>query len=279
LNSRLELDDTRTLGADETCSAVSLAVDEPLPGTATVAKRWLLVEQPDGWERDVAEMATTRDVVARFDGRLLLIRRPDRLASEPIAFLAETTEEGGQLRLLDGLDDPDGGEPVDARLLLVCCHGRRDPCCARLGTPVFHALRRHVEPSLLWQSSHHGGHRFAANVLSLPAGIQLGRVTLADAPGVAAELAAGRIPLDHYRGRTLHSPAVQAADAAVRKRFDLRRIADVRLISADAGRVLLDTPAGAATVTVEERQGPMQPASCGAAHEPGRRYVVTRMTL
>ena len=45
---------------------------------------------------------------------------------------------------------PDHGSPGAGRgtapLLLVCAHGRRDPCCARLGVPVYDALAPHVEP-------------------------------------------------------------------------------------------------------------------------------------
>ncbi len=44
--------------------------------------------------------------------------------------------------------------------------GRRDRCCARLGVPLFDALAPHVDADRLWQSSHHGGHRFAANCSS-----------------------------------------------------------------------------------------------------------------
>jgi hypothetical protein len=116
-------------------------------------------------------------------------------------------------------------------------------------------------------------------VLALPAGVQLGRVTPGDAPRVAAELAEGRIPLEHYRGRTLHSPPVQAADAAVRNRFELTRISDVSLLSAEASHVRLAVPQGEVVVTVEQQLGPLQPASCGATPEPSRRFVVTSITL
>ena len=47
--------------------------------------------------------------------------------------------------------------------------------CLR-GTAVFRALAGHVPEDDLWLSSHQGGHRFAANVLVLPSGMQLGRL-------------------------------------------------------------------------------------------------------
>ncbi len=120
----------------------------------------------------------------------------------------------------------------------------------------------------LWQSSHQGGHRFAANVLVLPWGVQLGRVEPGDARRVAAELTAGRIPLDHYRGRTLYAPPVQAAEVAVRRELGLERVDDLRLTGADAGTVTFATPRGDAVATVELRVGPVLPPSCGAEPEP-----------
>ena len=181
---------------------------EPLAGTATVASRFLLVEHRGRWGRNPLDEETALDgwrqeVAASFDGRVLLLRRPDRRDTPEVAFAAEVDHGGGALRSIAV-----GGDTVtlERPLFLVCAHGRRDRCCARLGVPVFDALASHVEPDRLWQSSHHGGHRFAANVLVLPYGIQLGRVTPQDAGMVAALLADGRVPLDHYRGRTLDSP-------------------------------------------------------------------------
>ena len=127
---------------------------------------------------------------------------------------------------------------------------------------------RHVPEDLLWRSSHQGGHRFAANVLALPHGIQLGRVGATEAAGVAAALAAGRIPLAHYRGRSLHAPEVQAADALVRNVEGLDRVGDVRLVEHAGDRVVLATPRAVLEVRVEERPGPALPASCGAEPEP-----------
>ncbi len=263
-------------------SALSLAAAEPLAGTATLARRWLLVEHAGRWGRDVAETVLPdelRAAVDAFDGRVQLVRRAER-RGEPAAaaFLAETGDDGSHLvrlrppaSLLAGSAE---GEPVSGLLLLVCCHGRRDPCCARAGIPVYEALSRSTPAGRVWQSSHLGGHRFAANVLVLPAGILLGRVTADAAPHVAAELAAGRIPLEHYRGRTYHAPAVQAADAAVRAGLDARGIDDVRPLGERDGLVRLATPAGELEVRVEAEAGPPLVESCGREAVPSVRYSV-----
>jgi hypothetical protein len=150
----------------------------------------------------------------------------------------------------------------------VCAHGRRDACCARLGLPLFDALGPHVGSAQLWQSSHLGGHRFAPNLLALPFGLQLGRIPVAEAPVAAGALAAGRIPLEWYRGRTLYPAPVQAAEIAVRRALRLDGIGDLRLLSDTSGSVRFATCDGDVTVHVEERGGPAVPASCGAEPEP-----------
>jgi hypothetical protein len=261
----------------DSCSQSSLAAGESLAGTATEAERWLLVEAPGAWARDVAETELPPDAraaVDAFDGRVQLIKRPDRRSGERLAFVADSRDGTSRLDRVDASGDLTVHGPVHGTLVLVCCHGRRDPCCARVGTAVFDALRPHVAAEELWQSSHVGGHRFAANVLVLPAGILLGRVEPSDAAYVARELAAGRIPLGRYRGRTIHPPQAQAADAAVREHLGLSGIADVRVLSVANGRVRLATPAGELEAVVDARPGPARRESCGAASLPSVSYSV-----
>ena len=266
------------MASQPTCCASSLAAGEDLAGTATQATRWLLIETREVWARDVEQTELARPVreaVERFGGRVLLIRRPDRRDGDPAAFVAETTNSGGSaVRRLARLDDLESGEPLDGPLVLVCCHGRRDACCARAGSAVFTALSKHVPPDRLWQSSHVGGHRFAANVLVLPAGVLLGRVNPEDALPVASAVAAGTIPLDHFRGRTIHAPEAQAADAAVRAEFGLTGIDDVAVLEAADGQVRLLTPTGEIEATVSTEPGPARLESCGADPAPSARYSV-----
>lgn len=262
------------------CSALSAAAGIPLAGTATCGERWLLLEHRAPWGRDALEdSGVAPELVQALEetGRnVLLLRRPGRPQGAPVAFAGRTAEAGSTLvrlelgRLEDVLDvDPDrDGVPVAGQLVLVCTHARRDVCCATHGVPAYNALRRHVPEGMLWRSSHQGGHRFAANVLALPDGIQLGRVKPGAAAEVAAALADGRIPLPFYRGRTLHAREVQAADAAVRTELGLDRVDDVRLRAHDGSRVVLDTPRGPVEVSVVEREGPPLPASCGKDAEP-----------
>jgi hypothetical protein len=262
------------------CSALALAAGERLAGTASIATRWLLVELRSSWGRDaVGDTELDEGVRQRLEGwladekgsRVLFVRRPDRRSDTTTIFSARSDEDGGELRRLTlpsprALADADlgAGERVDGPLIVVCAHGRRDPCCARHGRPVFEALDSHVPAGLLWQSSHQGGHRFAANVLALPAGISLGRVPAEAAATVAATLAGGRIPLEYFRGRTIYAPETQAAEAAVRERLGLTGLGEVRVHVSSPGHVVLTTPEGPIEVTVEAREGPLRPESCGA---------------
>ena len=110
-------------------------------------------------------------------------------------------------------------------------------------------------------------------MIVLPAGIQLGRIPLERAAQVVGLLAADRIPLDLYRGRTIYAPPVQAAEIAVRSLAGADRIGDLRLLAHEDDRVTFATPAGELTARVERRPGRTVPASCGADAEPTIEWV------
>jgi hypothetical protein len=176
------------------CAELAHRLDEPLAGTAPVAARWELVERDKPWGRD-------HGLVAEEGAKVLLAKRVGD--SEPQS-LAE-------------------------RRYLVCTNGARDPCCAIRGPAVAQALER-VRPGQAYECSHLGGHRFAANLLVLPEGLCFGRLDARSAPALAAELEAGRLPLEHFRGRTAYEPEQQAAEILVRRRLELAGIDDLTLI-------------------------------------------------
>ena len=239
---------------------------EPLAGTATEAAEWLLVEVRGSWGRDpVADTELppgVRERLTGVDGRVAFVRRPDRRHGAVVVHIRVDERDGEVRRLeLPGLADVagldlDAAEPVGGTFVLVCGHGRRDTCCARLGRPVFDALAPHLEADRLWQSSHLGGHRFAPNVVVLPAGMQLGRIPHERAAEVAAAVREGRIPLDLYRGRVLYAPHVQAAEIAVRTSTGCDRVGDLRLLADEDGRVTFSTPRGSAPPPSSGATGP-----------------------
>ena len=276
--------------SDGTCSALSLAADEPLAGTAGRADAYLLLEVRAAWERDALDGLAERPAAAirawldaTPRSKALFIRRPDRRAADIAAFVVRGTADPLAIRRfrLSGYDDlldvdlEAGGEPVTGPLALVCGHGRRDACCARLGRPLYDALREELDPESLWLSSHQGGHRFAPNLLWLPDGLLFGRVEPTKAVGLVGELRGDRLPLERLRGRTTFPPEAQAAEIAVRAGLGITGLRDVKLVSADGGRVRLTTPTSEVEATVELQRGPTLPTSCGATPERVDRYVVT----
>ena len=105
-------------------------------------------------------------------------------------------------------------------ILLVCTNGRRDACCALRGRALTLALAdEHAERT--WESTHLGGHRFAANLVCLPHGIVYGRVP----PDAGARLAdlylAGQLDPEHLRGRSAWPAPAQVAEVELRGRLGL----------------------------------------------------------
>jgi hypothetical protein len=290
------------------CSESSAERGESLGATASRADHWILLEYRRLWSTDVlpgsglteevkAHLRRQLDALPR--ARLLFVKRPERRDAEEIAlFFGATGEHGGRLYglELESYDDvrridmaaaltggAPAGEPVE-RLLVVCTHGKRDRCCALHGRPLYEALRRSGHAESVWQSTHVGGDRFAGNLVALPDGLYFGRVGPRDAAAVVDELAAGRIPLERYRGRSAYGFPVQAAERRVREETGLRGLADLRLAGGertaqDAWRVVFRTEVDEREHELhvhEEHSEELAWLTCGSARpQPARRYVVT----
>jgi hypothetical protein len=278
---------------DDRCSLRSLAADEPLAGTASTIRRWLLVSHDGPWGRDGLLDArlpdgvgwALRDLGRRTGTRVLLIRRNARNASrEPdgrvVCFAIDTRDAWIGRRDLDRIEDAGALDPRDPRafegpgpdpVFVVCTHGRRDPCCAERGRPLAEAIAA-AAPTTTWESTHVGGDRFAGNVIAFPRGFTFGRVDPAEAPALVGAHAEGRIaPLERYRGRTSEPFDVQAADAFLRIRLDLDRIADLRVRTrtrrGDASEVTFSTPIGDHRVRLERIAGRPMRLTCHSARE------------
>jgi hypothetical protein len=276
------------------CADLSEAAGESLAATATTAQNWLLVEVRGTWPRDVAEDGALLDGDERAaadawlsdvpSSRLLFIRRPGRARAARLAFVVRAGERDTEVRRIElgvtarlgDVDLVNGGDAVETSLVLVCGHGSRDACCALRGTAVYGALESSLGTDALWLSSHQGGHRFAANVLVLPGGVQLGRVSPADAPRVVGEALAGTILLEHYRGRTAYTVRQQAAERAVREERGLVSLSDIAVMDDDGLHVrLIDMHGEVHRARVEQALGPSTPASCGVGAVPQERVAAT----
>ena len=221
----------------ERCSTASRARGESLWATASTVEAFLLIEAPGPWGPDALRSRLLPDVTRaaisdwqrRLGVRTLLIRRPGRTAPGALrVFVANTrhawleaveVDNQGEVAALD-LDrvrGPDGVglRPHEDPLLLVCTHGRHDPCCAERGRPLAAALAG-TWPELLWEASHVGGDRFAGNLVALPRGDYFGGLDTATGPEVVEQYLAGQLDHRFHRGRSSQPWVVQAAVQAAR---------------------------------------------------------------
>lgn len=270
-----------------TCSEASLDAREPLAGTATASiDRWLLLEVTDPWAPKVLQTEALDEIVrgrlAQWASvprtRLQFVRRPGRTGRRPS--LMVFSSEGGTSRVeLDRYDDlldieldsltAGSTQPV----VLVCAHGRRDRCCARHGSAVYRALQGGDLD--VWQTSHLGGHRFAACVLSLPDGLMYGRLRPGHARAfVEATRARRLIDLELFRGRCAYDPPTQAAEIFLRRRLEEHSVDGVawlgtRVDGEKTWTATFRSPAGQEAVSVRlEELAARRPASCG--EKPGQ---------
>ena len=294
------------------CAAVSSAGDEPQTATASRIDHWLLIEYRGAWARDVlGECLFSPDLKAHLRAqlatlersRLLFVKKPER-RSESGRRVFFGTSKAGRERFFElevehqndllGFDfaealEAGGGPatPVEGPLYVVCTHGKRDRCCAKEGRPLYDALRHETDSGRVWQSTHVGGDRFAGNVVVLPHGLYYGRVGPDETGQLLGATAAGRIDLDHYRGRSAYSFPVQAAERAIRESEGLLGIGDLTSLGAssrgeDAWRVRFRTSDGAvhevdvAAVLADE---PAYLTCDAGVSKRARRYVATAQSV
>lgn len=231
----------------DSCSEVRLKHGEPLHATAPVrGASWLLVEHPGPWPSAGLPRDLPPDVVRIWEaaaaagiGCQWIRRVRDRRRSSMSVFVVGTQPGQGwaehrllrdprELLDLDLLAMAQGHAPrfgavTEQRIVLVCTHGNRDVCCARYGRSAALGLDRRL-PGQVWETTHIGGHRFAANVVALPDGSCHGGVLADDVDHLAAAIAGGRVVPARLRGRVGLPAEVQAADYYARIRCGVLRV-------------------------------------------------------
>jgi len=279
------------------CADLARESDEPLAATASRIDNWFLIEYRGLWARDALTGSGLSDQVKQHlldqvrsvpHGRLLFVRRPDRRGRpELVAFtaasrpdeIAVTRTEFEAYEDLRGLDLLSGAA-VEHPLFLVCTHGKHDPCCARFGRPLYEALRDELAPDWVWQVSHIGGDRFAGNLVCLPEGLYYGRVDREMAGPVLDEHLTRRILIPSYRGRSIYSFAVQAAERVLRERTGLVGIDDLTLrgvVRRNASTRVTFAAAGEThELRVDEERGDLTRLTCSSESlERPPRFVVS----
>jgi (2Fe-2S) ferredoxin len=235
------------------CSVSSRALTEPLEGTASTVRAFLLVEAPGPWgvdavrdcRMDAAVKQRLLDLERHNRVRPLLVRRHGGRATGPsrvFAAYVHTERPWVRTAALDDVRDlldldlgglgsgrPPGLELHEDPIFLVCTHGRHDACCAERGRPLAAAMAQ-AAPELTWEVSHIGGDRFAANLLVLPDGLYYGRLEPQDAAGFVDAHLAGRLDVEHLRGRSSYPFSVQAAEIYLRRHLGLDGIAPLPLV-------------------------------------------------
>ncbi|WP_338692689.1 sucrase ferredoxin [Streptomyces sp. Q6] len=221
------------------CADAARLRGDSLAGTAPYGSTWVLIEYRGGWPPNgfdglPLEPVTKQRVFAAAHAvraRILLIRRHGRRgpAGPPRWAVLRYGNDGAHRQtwgtwrrdedladIADALDTPGdlGAPPV----VLVCAHGMHDVCCAVRGRPVGRALSERW-PDLVWECTHVGGDRFAANVVVAPDGVYYGNLDAASAVTAVEQHLADRVHADHLRGFTNLLPAQQVAVAALLSRY------------------------------------------------------------
>jgi len=240
------------------CSVRSKEAPEETFGTASTGDAWLLLEYARPWGAKAFRESTLPKAVKVYlsgllksvpRSRVLLIKQTRTIKGPLTLFVARSRESSSSIlkyefleyeQLLD-LDlasalaggSPSGTTPWEEPLFLVCTHGKRDKCCAKFGIPIYKTIQTLVGESSVWQCSHVGGDRFAANVICFPDGIFYGHVTEETAKLIVKEYDERRIVLTNFRGRSCYSFPVQAAEFFARRETGFRRIGDLKFLTYD----------------------------------------------
>lgn len=297
------------------CSSRARTVNTPLYGTAGTYETFLIVE----WNRQMEPRVESQFLFQAFETAAERTRWSDLLESLPTPRLQlvkqrgfSTDDDGITIyiaapretnpllyafkldRYTDLLDINYAAllagdleyrsQLVEKPLYLVCTHGRRDPCCARRGLPVYQSLARYVATPTVWQTSHIGGHRYAATMLAFPYGVYYGFVTDTEAPVIAQHNEQRRLYLPRYRGRTAYARPVQAAEYHLREHTGVDALEAYRLLETTehSGQWTVrfeDADAKTHTVVMHEGQSPYRiPTSCSSeAEEPVTLYSRVRV--
>lgn len=222
--------------ADFRCADAAESRDEALAGSASRADRFVLIEFPTPWPHkamDVLadEMRTAlATAVEAASAKVLLIRRPGEKTQGRRQWAVYDVRQRRSLwghwstetdlgALVEAVTSaPTAGwaaEPV----VLVCTHARHDACCGVRGRPVAIALAA-ARREQVWECTHVGGHRFAANLVLPLDGTYYGRVaadTVIDV--VDAHVEKSQIAAEYLRGFSWMAPAAQAVAVEAHRRW------------------------------------------------------------
>lgn len=245
-----------------------------LASATTKARSWMLLEHPGPWAEKIEHM--NLPIVAeaiRRGVRPQLIRRtgrrhatppmqvyvgwsgqdavshPPGYAPPPPWMEGQVVTDPADLAALDLSkvargERPGFGTLIEEPMFLVCTHAKRNVCCARTGGPLARRLAKRYG-DLIWETSHVGGDRFAANLVAMPHALYYGQLDASSAEAAVDAYLRGEVVLDKLRGRAGQPEAAQAAEHFVREHTGLRGVDEVQVISlTGSGPYLVTVRAG-----------------------------------
>lgn len=216
------------------CSAASRYFKEQLAGTASNCSTFILVEYSNPFPQKVTDTTINQDWLKKLqslarslNGKLVLIRnRKSNFKDCKIIFvdckrcayfiIHSTVDTCHSIRLQDYIDAPDVRWQNDP-FFVICTNGKKDKCCAKFGFPVFKFFESFNADVSVWESSHLGGDRFAANVVAMPFGIYYGHVAVEDVGHIMVRTLLRKIYKNKYRGLSLRSFFDQSVECYLRE--------------------------------------------------------------
>ncbi|WJY91345.1 Sucrase/ferredoxin-like protein [Corynebacterium faecale] len=277
---------------------------EPLPGTAKTGDRFVLLEHPGAWSRDVLDGDT---FAPEFTGRLKkhlkasgmglqLIRKPGREGRQitgHTVYLVFSDQQVMERLVLDsveqimdldlsapGQNDAEfGARPVAHPVLLICTHAKRDVCCALKGRPLAAELVADFPSDYVWESSHTKGHRFAPSMMLMPWNYSFGQLNREATTDMLMAAQKGEFFLPGNRGRGTVDARSQVVELAVAGHL-ISRGETVGLSGFQVDGTQVRLPDGRVfevEVSQEDVDGVI--SSCGDAPKVAKSWVATAVTL
>ena len=240
-------------------------------GSAGAFDQLLLVEWPLPWPSDVSEIEPLATAAVDPRARLMAVVPHEDSSADGLRRVVHHRRTS--THHLDGVDHrvpveaipdllaallatPDrplrdwptvvGDAPPE---VLVCGHGRRDPCCGRWGTLLHADLATRGTGARLWRCSHTGGHRFAPTAITLPDGRAWAYADADLLDGVLGRTGDVSSLAAHDRGSTAFDPWAQVVERALFTEHGWSWL-DGRVTSA---RTAVDDDQRSATVELEWR--------------------------
>lgn len=223
------------------CSAASRYFKEQLNGTAANSAAFILIEYNNPFPAKINEANVDKDWLKKvqqlakaYKGKVLLVRtKTSNIKDCKISFIdctrfsyftiSTTTDQYTSVDIAAHISSPETIWLNDP-FFLVCTNGKKDKCCAKFGLPVFKFFESFNTDVPVWESSHVGGDRFAANVVAMPYGIYYGHVAVEDVGHILVRTLLKKIYKNNYRGLSRRSFFEQSIECFIRdylKNYDI----------------------------------------------------------